>query len=83
MGYIPKTALIKSVDFDDLMMHVQLTDGRIISVPIIFYPLLEEATPEQRMNYEIHSGGSALYWPEIDEDIHVAGLMAGVDWQSA
>ncbi len=82
-GYVPATALVKHVQFDDLMMQVHLTDGRIISVPIIFYPLLDEATPEQRMNYEITSGGSALHWPDLDEDIHMAGLMAGVDWQSA
>lgn len=65
------------------MMHVHLTDGRIISVPLIFYPLLDEATPDQRMHFEIVSGGSALYWPKIDEDIHIAGHQAGVDWQSA
>jgi len=82
-AYRPTTALAKSVRFDDELMHVSLADGRIISVPIIWFPLLHEATPQQRENYEIDGGGISLHWPEIDEDISVAGLLDGADWQSA
>lgn len=60
-------------------MEVHLTDGRIISVPIIWFPLLHEATPEQRKHYEIGGGGTSLHWEDIDEDISVAGLLAGGD----
>ena len=38
-AYVPTTALAKAVEFDDDMMHVFLTDGRRISVPIIWFPL--------------------------------------------
>lgn len=79
---MPTNALAQSVEFDDDMMHVSLTDGRIISVPIIWYPLLHEATPEQRAQYEIGGGGVSLHWPEIDEDLSVANMLAGADWQS-
>ena len=82
-AYRPTTALAKSVRFDDDMMHVSLTDGRIISVPTIWFPLLHEATPQQREKYEIDGGGISLHWPEIDEDISVAGLLDGADWKSA
>lgn len=82
-AYVPTTALAEAVKFDDAMMHVTLTDGRIISVPIIWFPLLHEATLEQRQRYEIDGGGISLYWPEIDEDLSIAGLMAGVDWRAA
>lgn len=44
------------------MMHVSLIDGRIISVPIIWFPLLYEASSEQRKNYEIGGGGISLHW---------------------
>jgi len=81
-AYVPTTAWAQAVEFDDDMMHVSLTDGRIISVPIIWFPLLHEATSEQREQYEIGGGGLSLHWPEIDEDLSVAHLMAGVDWQS-
>jgi hypothetical protein len=55
----------------------------IISVPIIWFPILNAATPEQRKQYEIGGGGISLHWEEIDEDLSVANLMAGADFQSA
>jgi hypothetical protein len=81
-AYVPTAALAQSVEFDDEMMHVFLADGRIVSVPIIWFPVLYEATPEQRAQYEI-GGGIGLHWPELDEDLSVANLMAGVDWESS
>ncbi len=81
-AFVPTTALAKSVEFDSDMMHVLLTDGRIISVPIIWFPLLHQVTSEEREKYEIGGGGLSLHWPEIDEDISVANLMSGVDWKS-
>jgi len=82
-AYVPTTALAKSVDFDEEMMHVTLTDGRCISVPTIWFPLLREAPPEQRTKYEIGGGGTSLHCPELDEDLSVAALLAGGDWQTA
>lgn len=82
-AYVPKTALAKTLAFDDDSMHVFLTDGRTISVPLIWFPLLHEADPEQRTNYEIGGGAVSLHWPEIDEDLSVANLLAGADWESA
>jgi len=43
---------------------------------------LRRASPEQLKHYEIDGGGVSLHWPELDEDLSVAGLMAGVDWRS-
>src|SRR5437764_4794200 len=82
-AYVPATALAKSVDFDDVMMRVTFTDGRVLSVPLAWFPALYAATPEQRGRYEIGGGGVGLHWPDLDEDLSIAGLMAGVDWQSA
>jgi hypothetical protein len=79
----PTTALASSATFDDAMMHVALTDGRIISVPLAWFPRLSAASPTQRARYEILGGGIGLHWPEIDEDISVAGLLAGADIESA
>ncbi|HZE62395.1 MAG TPA: DUF2442 domain-containing protein [Pyrinomonadaceae bacterium] len=82
-AFVPTTALAKSVDFDEDTMHVLLTDGRRISVPITWFPLLLKASPEQRTKCEIGGGGTSLHWPELDEDLSVAGLMAGADLQSS
>jgi hypothetical protein len=78
-AFIPTTALAKQLDFDDVTMRVTFTDGRILSVPLSWFPILRDATPQQRANYELAGGGVSLHWPEIDEDLSIAGLMAGVD----
>ncbi len=81
-AFVPTTALAKSLHFDSEFMHVRLTDGRTISVPIRWFPLLRSATPHQRERYEIGGGGQSLHWPEIDEDLSVANLLAGADFHS-
>jgi hypothetical protein len=78
-AYVPTTALAKAVHFDDAAMHVTLTDGRMLSVPLIWFPLLHRATSDQRTQYEIGAGGRSLHWPEIDEDLSVAQLLAGAE----
>ncbi len=82
-GYVPRTALAQSVEFTSEAMQVFLTDGRMLSVPLLWFPRLWSATPEQRAQVEIGGGGIGLHWPEIDEDLSVANLMAGGDWRSA
>lgn len=82
-AYVPSSALAKSVEFDDEWMRVAFTDGRILSVPLIWFPVLQRATHEQRLRFEIAGGGISLHWPELDEDLSIAGLMGGVDVNSA
>jgi hypothetical protein len=82
-AFVPTSALAKSVNFDEDMMQVLLTDGRRISVPIAWFPLLLKASPEQRTGCEVGGGGLSLHWPELDEDLSVAGLLAGADIQSS
>jgi hypothetical protein len=55
----------------------RLTDGRTISVPLVWSWRLAEATPEQRANYAIMGDGHGVHWPDIDEDISAEGLLYG------
>lgn len=80
---VSKSAQATGVTFSGDLMHVALSDGRIISVPILWFPRLRNASSEQQARYEIGAGGRGLQWPELDEDISVAGLLAGADWQAA
>ena len=75
------SALATSVAFDGHMMRVTLADGREIGVPLAWFPILRAASPQERTQYEI-GGGVSLHWPELDEDLSVAGLMAGADLRS-
>jgi hypothetical protein len=58
---------------DDL--HVVLADGREISAPLVWFPRLEGATPEQRKNWRLIGGGIGIHWEDVDEDISVESLL--------
>ena len=78
-AYTPSTALAKEVVFADDLLVVKFTDWRVLHVPVAWFPRLVHASDEQRMQYEIGGGGVSLHWPDLDEDLSIAGLMAGVD----
>ena len=82
-SYLPTTALANAVEFTDEAMQVFLMDGRILTVLLLWVPRLFAASLDQRANVEIGGGGISLHWPQIDEDLSVANLMAGGDWHSA
>ena len=64
-----------SVRFDQDSMWVELSDGRTLGVPLAWFPRLLHGSPEQREQVTISSGG--LHWEALDEDISIAGLLAG------
>jgi Protein of unknown function (DUF2442) len=64
-----------SVRFDDNTMWVDLTDGRTLGVPLAWFPRLLNATAAQRERVDLSRTG--LHWEELDEDISIAGLIAG------
>jgi len=63
------------VRFDDDTMWVTLDDGRTLGVPLAWFPRLLSATMQQRRDFEISPAG--LHWDQLDEDISIAGLLAG------
>lgn len=69
------TVLATSVRFDRDVLHVLLSDGREISVPLEWFPRLRDATAEQRANWRLIGKGVGVHWPDIDEDVSVAGLL--------
>ena len=63
------------VRFDEDSMWVELSDGRTLGVPLAWFPRLLHGTPAQRDQVTMSSRG--LHWEELDEDISIAGLLAG------
>ena len=53
-----------------------LEDGRQISVPLAWFPRLQNATPAQRKNWRLIGGGIGIHWEDIDEDVSVESLLA-------
>lgn len=66
--------------FDDDSMWVHLSDDRTLGVPLASFPRLLGGSAEQREQVSISSRG--LHWEALDEDISVAGLLAGLGDQS-
>ncbi len=63
------------VEVTEDLLRVQLTDGREVGVPLVWFPRLLAAAPAQRAIWELIGDGSGIHWPEIDEDLEVLGLL--------
>ena len=73
-------ARTQSVAVSEDALTVDLVDGRTIIVPLAWYPRLWYGTPEERNHFEIFGDGAYIHWPDVDEDLTVAGLLVG--WRS-
>ena len=70
--------LAQSVEFTDDDLIVSLMDGRKVTVPLVWFPRLAKASKKHLENYELLGNGEGIHWPELDEDVNVAGLLLGV-----
>lgn len=64
------------VTVTDDVLHVRLADGREISVPLAWFPRLKQGSAEARQRWRLIGGGVGIQWPDLDEDLSVAGLLA-------
>lgn len=69
--------LAQGIQFTETEMVVSLADGRKLTIPLIWFPRLESATKSQLANFKILGNGEGIHWPELDEDLSVAGLLRG------
>ncbi len=70
-------ARVRDVHCTDDNLVVDLQDGRIISVPLAWFPRLLHASMQQRARWEVSVAGLGIHWPDVDEDLSIAGLLAG------
>lgn len=68
---------VADLEITEDTLSVQLMDGRTISVPLVWYPRLLNATEAQRKNWRIGGGGYGIHWPDVDEDLSTEGLLRG------
>ena len=68
---------VLDVQFTDDAVSVNLRDGRVITVPLVWYPKLLSATASQRKNWKIAGSGYGIHWPDIDEDLSTEGSLRG------
>ena len=70
-------ARAQDVRVDENALAVDLTDGRTIISPLAWYPRLMDGTAQERANFEIIGDGRYIHWLDLDEDLSVAGILAG------
>ena len=66
----------KSIRFDEDRFWLELEDGRVLGAPLVWFPRLLHATPDQLQNCELSKRG--VHWEALDEDVSVAGLLQGL-----
>ena len=71
--------IARDVHFDNERMYVRLADEREISVPLKWFPILLNATAEERSKWKLSNKGTELRWDDIDEDIGIAPLLGLTD----
>jgi len=69
------TAVATDVKVSSEMLQVYLADGRIINVPLEWFPELRDASEKERDNWRLIGGGIGIHWEDIDEDLSIAGLL--------
>lgn len=67
--------LAVDVSFSSDTLSVTLSDGRVISPPLVWFPRLADASLRERSDWELIGGGIGIHWEAIDEDISVASLL--------
>ncbi|MCW7551687.1 DUF2442 domain-containing protein [Endozoicomonas gorgoniicola] len=70
--------LAQDVQFSESELIVSLVDGRVILVPISWFPSLANGTKQQLSNWELLGEGDGIHWPDLDEDLSVKGLLLGI-----
>jgi Protein of unknown function (DUF2442) len=68
---------IQQVAVSDELLTVELSDGRIISAPLAWYPRLLHGSSIERDNWRLTGGQAGIHWPELDEDISLKNILLG------
>ena len=73
----PRDATAQNVSVTGDTLVVDLADGRTITVPLAWFPRLENGTPAERGNWRFIGNRDGIHWPDLDEDVNVTSLLAG------
>jgi hypothetical protein len=74
---VVQVASAQNITITEDTLTVELDDGRMIAVPLAWYPRLVHGTPEERNNWQLIGDGEGIHWPDLDEDISVENLVLG------
>jgi len=67
---------ISKILIDADKITATISDGRIVSIPISWFPRLAKATLQQLQNFEVSPSGYGVHWPDVDEDISIKAFIS-------
>ncbi len=67
----------QSVRLDNQYLHIEMVDGRILSVPLIWYRRLDLATPEQRASFRLIARNTMIEWQKLDLHLDIEEMFRG------
>ena len=65
-----------AVRFTDLQVMVEMADGRTLGLPLYYFPWLQNATEEQRQNYQLNY--YTVDWEDLDQGIDMVAMLTGL-----
>ncbi|PYP84384.1 MAG: DUF2442 domain-containing protein [Blastocatellia bacterium AA13] len=77
MSTLTAEAKAQDITITEDTLAVDLTDGRTISVPLVWYPRLMHGTEKERNNWRFIGDNEGIHWPDLDEDISIENLLMG------
>lgn len=78
MDFSLNNAKAQKVWFDADNLWLLLLDGRQLSLPLVFFPTLQNANADELSKYELSGGGLGIHWDNLDEDLYVPNLLMGI-----
>jgi hypothetical protein len=73
----PPSVGIQDIKVTSSALTIELSDGRSISAPLVWYPRLLNASSKERNNWELIGEGHGIHWPDLDEDLSMDGIIQG------
>ncbi len=61
--------------FDTNRIYIETDKQKVYSRPLEAFPILLEATEQQRLDFKIGRFGDDVRWASIDEDIHISSFL--------
>lgn len=71
---VDELSIIK-ISIENDMLVATISDGRIVSIPIVWFSRLRNAPSDKLNNFEISPSGYGIHWPELDEDISIKSFL--------
>ena len=72
-------AKIEKVWFDANRIYLLTDEGKTLSRPLEAFPVLKDASEQDRQDFKIGRFGDDIRWEKLDEDVHISNFYDTVE----